>query len=43
MEQWEIENDRVWRGMLHIGIALVLILVMAMSVGIFLGYLIWGI
>jgi len=43
MDQWEVENDRVWRGMLRVGVGLVLMLFASMLIGIVLGYLICGI
>jgi len=42
MDQWEIENERAWRGMVQIAIALVLMLAASMLVGIAIGFLIWG-
>lgn len=43
LEQWEIENDRAWRGILALGVALFLMLVASALIGLFFGYLIWGI
>ena len=42
-EPWHAEHDRMWRGLIQIGISLVLMLCAATLVGIVLGYLIWGI
>ena len=43
MDQWEIENERAWRGMIQIGIGIVAMCVAATTVGIAIGWLIWGI
>ena len=43
MDQWEVESERAWRGMMQMGIALVLLLAGSMLIGIGIGWLIWGI
>lgn len=42
-EQWEIENSRAWRHMLAFGAALIGLLIGSFLVGLFFGWLIWGI
>jgi hypothetical protein len=46
MEQFDYddpENGWAWRSMLYFGIGFMLMLSASMAVGIFLGWLIWGI
>jgi F0F1-type ATP synthase assembly protein I len=42
-DQWDAQHDRMWRGLIQIGVSLVLMLCAATLVGVVLGYLIWGI
>ena len=43
LEQWEVENDRAWRGILALGAAMFLMLLASWLSGLFFGWLIWGI
>lgn len=43
MDQWEIENERAWSGIVKILIGLVAMCAMSTIVGIAIGYMLWGI
>lgn len=43
IEDWDLEAGWAWRSMLYFGIGFMLMLSASMAVGIFLGWLIWGI
>lgn len=42
-ESWDSKHERGWRELLMMGIALISLLLGSMCVGLFLGYMIWGI
>lgn len=42
-EKWEIENAQAWKHMLTLGVALIALLCGSFFVGLFFGWLIWGI
>jgi len=42
-EQWQAESARYWRSLISFGIALIGLLVSSFAIGVFFGWLIWGI
>ena len=42
VEDWDLEAGWAWRSMLCLGIASLCVLLYAFLIGVFFGYLIWG-
>ena len=43
LEQWEVENERAWQHFIALGVALAALLAGSFLIGLFFGWLIWGI